>query len=60
MIRIIRTRTLHVLIIFIIYQTIHSAPNKCKPLPTKFDKRFYHDSEDDKTSSIIFDMYFDL
>ena len=50
---------LHILIIFIIDQTIHFFPNKRKPLPTKFWKPFLYDSEDNNISRVIFDVYFD-
>ena len=41
---------LHVLIIFNIYQSIHSFPNNRKPPPTKFRKHFWYNSEYYKVS----------
>ena len=43
-----------VLIIFYIYQTIHSFPNKFKSLPSKFHKFFCYNNEDKTTSSFFF------
>ena len=50
---------LYILIVFIIYQTRHSFPNKCEPLPTKFCKLILYNSEDSNVLSIIFGVYFD-
>ena len=50
---------LYIVIVFIIYQTRHAFPNKCKPLPTKFCKLILYNSEDSNVLSIIFDVYFD-
>ena len=51
---------LYILVIFKIYQTIHSFPGKCEPLLTKFHKSFLYNSEDNNVSRVIFDVYFDL
>ena len=50
---------LHMLI-FIIYQSIHSFHSKSKPVPTRFHKPFSYKSEDNNLSSVACDLYFDL
>ena len=40
-----------VLILFYIYQTIHSSPNKFKSLPFKFHNCFWYNSEGKVVSS---------
>ena len=42
------------------YETIHSFPNTCKPLPTKICKIFWWNSEDNEISSITLNVYFDF
>ena len=49
----------HVLIIFYIYQTIHSFPNKFKYLLTKFRRCLQQNSEGKTVSSFIFHGHFD-
>ena len=45
--------------IFDIYQTMYSFPNKVKSLPSKLRKYFYCKNEDKATSNIFCDAYFD-
>ena len=49
----------HVLVIFMVYQTIHSFPNEWKLLPTKFCKSIICNTENHNVSSVIFDVYDD-
>ena len=46
---------LHLLIIFMNDEIVHSFLNKCKPPPTKFRKVFL--CEDSSVSSVIFDVH---
>ena len=50
---------LRVLVIFIIYQSLHFFSNKYKALPTKFYKCLMYYKKDN-VISVIFDVYFDL
>ena len=43
-----------------IQQTINFFPNKFNPLPTKFLKRFWYNSDDNNVLSALLDVYFDL
>ena len=43
-----------------IQQTINFFPNKFNPLPTKFLKRFWYNSDGNNILSAISDAYFDL
>ena len=48
-----------VLMIFYIYQIIHSFPNKFKSLSSKFPIFFFYNNEDKAVSRFFFDAYFD-
>ena len=39
---------------------MHFSPNKCNPLLTKFWKRYKFNNEDNKVSSLIYGVRFDL
>lgn len=44
---------------FIIYQTLHSFPNKCIAVSTTFHKCFWYNKQDKGLSSLIFNARFD-
>ena len=51
---------LHILIMFMIYQSLHHFPNKWKPWPTTFCDFLLYICDLNYISSFIFYVYFDL
>ena len=51
---------LHILIMFMIYQSLHHFPNKWKPRPTTFCDRLLYICDVNYFSSFVFYVYFDL